>query len=239
MTKADNAFKEWLITSPCTTLLYTCFSSLVSYTYIQIIPRLTSFCTYKTMVSTDIQQAPSDIMNLQIQFWASGNNDQKRNSNSGKCKRGHVLLFTSHQIFREKFPIQGDGSTFFGKCTHSYETKAVLLQEYMPYSAKLISHKKSRMSVEFKQEQLSKKITNLFQFCSESMIKKSKSCFFGSSFCVFVFHLPWGIPLLQRLNISHFLLYQIASDLIGLGAWWKALNKLKSGAKWHLILTIL
>ena len=112
-------------------------------------------------------------MNSQIQFWASGNNYQKRNSNSGKCKRGHVLLFTSHQIFREKFPIQGYGSTFFGKCTltHSYETKAVLLQQHIQQS--WYHTRIGGLSVEFRQEQLSKKkITNLFQFCFGSMITK-------------------------------------------------------------------
>ena len=177
-------------------------------------------------------------MNSQIQFWASGNNYQKRNSNSGKCKRGHVLLFTSHQIFREKFPIQGDGSTFFfGKCTHSYETKAVLLQEHILQS--WYHTRKAECLLNLDRNSFRKKITNLFQFGFERQQKIDLvPLVLRFVYPWIVFYLPWG-PLLQRLNISNILPYQRAFDLIGLGAWWKALNKLKSGAKWHLILTIL
>ena len=180
-------------------------------------------------------------MNSQIQFWASGNNYQKRNSNSGKCKRGHVLLFTSHQIFREKFPIQGDGSTFFGKCTltHSYETKAVLLQEHILQS--WYHTRKAECLLNLDRNSFRKKKSPIyFNLVLKDNKKKIDLVPLVLRFVYpwIVFYLPWG-PLLQRLNISNILPYQRAFDLIGLGAWWKALNKLKSGAKWHLILTIL
>ena len=123
-------------------------------------------------------------MNSQIQFWASGNNYQKRNSNSGKCKRGHVLLFTSHQIFREKFPIQGDGSTFFfGKCTHSYETKAVLLQEHILQS--WYHTRKAECLLNLDRNSFRKKNHQSISIWFWKTTK-NRPCAFSASFCVSV-----------------------------------------------------
>ena len=135
MTKADNAFKEWLITSPWTTQhTITCISSLVSYTYIQIIPRLISFFTYKTMVSTDKQQAPSDKAILWIykfSFEPLATTIRKEIQILENVKE--AMYYFSHPIkyLGKSSLFKKMAALFFGKCTHSYETKAVLLQQHI------------------------------------------------------------------------------------------------------------